>query len=152
MDGVLYTPDGAVIPPSDQVQLLADVDQRLSLKWHDGLRCFVVALTWAPDDERRRIDRWAVETGHDWSIECIVPPTVRLDEMASWAMRQMARGGSEGARMVGEYHRRVEQANKARQREIGDAVRDDVLSTVQVDAPTVNVGKRRTRVSPKDAA
>ena len=145
MSVVLYTPDGAVIPPRDQVELLTNIDSRLCLQWHDGLSCFVVALKWAADDPRRGSDAWAVETGHDWSIECQIPPNVPLEELASWAVRKMERGGSEGARMVAEHHMRISMANVARANEIADAVRDDVLENVRVDAPRVSVGRRRTK-------
>jgi hypothetical protein len=142
---VLYTPDGAVIPPRDQVDLLEAIDRRLGLQFHAGLSCFVVALRWAQDDPRRGADAWAVETGHDWSIEVQIPPNVPLDEMASWALRKMSRGGSEGAGLVEANQRRVERANAARLTTIADGVRDEALS-VDVTGPTIQPGKRRTRV------
>jgi hypothetical protein len=144
---VLYTPGGAVIPPRDQVDALAAIDPRLVLRFHEGLSCFVVALLWAADDPRRGADAWAVETGHDWSIECQIPPNVPLEEMASWALRKMERGGGAGAAMVAAHHAAIERANAAQTVAIADGVLHDVLDTVNVDAPTVNVGRRRTRVA-----
>lgn len=151
MTGVLYTPDGAVIPPSDQVDLLQAVSPRLSLQYHVGLNAFVIALAWADDDPRRAMDREAVETGHAWSIEAVIPPTVPLDQMGSWALSRMERGGETAQRMVSDYHRRIEMANAARATEIGESVRNEVFETVNIEAPTIDVGRRRTKVPKAEA-
>lgn len=144
---MLYSADGSVLVPSDQQAQLQSVDPRLSFKFHLGMQAFVVALQWASDDERHAVDPSARALGNDWSIEACVPAHIPLEQLAGWAMAQMARGGETAARMVGEYQRRVERQNDAQTTAIGEAVRNDVFDTVRADRPTVDVGKRRTKVA-----
>lgn len=146
MSPVLYTPDGAVAVPSEQAALLASVSPRLSLQWHAGCRCFVVALAWSPDDPRHEQDPAAREEGRAWSIECMIPPDVRVDEMASWALRKMQRTDGEGRRMADAYFAASMVHNETHGQRIGEQVLDEVLETVDVDAPTIQPGRRRTRV------
>jgi hypothetical protein len=143
---ILYTADGAVAVPPSQAALLTDVSPRLALRWHVGVGSFYVGLQWSPDDERHAKDPSARAEERDWSIECFIPSDVRLEDMASWALRRMARGGSDAAGMVEDHARRVSMLNEARPNEIADTVLHEVQDSVRVDAPSQSMGKRRTRV------
>lgn len=150
--GTPWLVDGAsgnpLAPPS-VVASLKQIDPRLDLQYHVGMRAFMVTLQWAEDDPRRQMIRDGVVAPHaDFSILAPVPADVSLGELASWIEVQLIRVGQNDEdvrRLLKKQADAVAAQNAAVQASVADAARTDFIESVANPAP--KGGRRRTKVA-----